>query len=56
MSKFYFNGEIVQNESSKFYAEDVCPSDIQKFIDGLAENEPIELQFSCLGGDVLGGL
>lgn len=25
-------------------------------MDGLAENEPIELQFSCLGGDVLGGL
>lgn len=25
-------------------------------MDGLTENEPIELQFSCLGGDVLGGL
>lgn len=34
----------------------MCPSDLQKFVDGLAENEPIELQFSCLGGDVLGGL
>lgn len=56
MSKFYFNGEIVQSEASKAFAEDICPSDVQRFVDGLAEGEPIELYFSCLGGDVLGGL
>ena len=34
----------------------MCPSDLQKFVDGLQDDEPIELYFSCLGGDVLGGL
>lgn len=56
MSKFYINGEIVQNESSKYSVDDVCPTDLKQFIDGLPEGEDIELQFSSLGGDVLGGL
>lgn len=55
MSKFYFNGEIVSKEFDKMNKEDVCVADFQQFIEGLQENEPIELYFSCLGGDVFAG-
>lgn len=55
MSKFYFNGEIVSKEFDKMNNEDVCVADFQKFLDGLQDDEPIELYFSSLGGDVLAG-
>lgn len=53
--KFQILGNIVDSINEKASPEDVCPQDIKDFIDGLGENEPIELVITSFGGSCTGG-
>lgn len=53
--KFQILGNIVDSEAEKTTPEDVCPADIKEFIDGLGDNEPIELVITSFGGSCTGG-
>lgn len=53
--KFQILGTIVDSEAEKTTPEDVCPADIKEFIDGLGDNEPIELVITSFGGSCTGG-
>lgn len=46
-------GTIVEK---KFYEEDVAAAEVKKFVDSLAENEPLEVYINSYGGHVSAGL
>lgn len=53
MAKFYLNGDIVDNGQS--WGNDVSPQMLKEFIDGLQDNEDIELEITSFGGSCTAG-
>lgn len=56
MKTFQIFGDILTNNLERRTADDVCPSDVQKFLNTLKENEPCQFDISSCGGSVLGCL
>lgn len=53
MAKFYLNGDIVDNGQA--WENDVSPQMLKEFIDGLQDNEDIELEITSFGGSCTAG-
>ena len=56
MAKFLIAGNIVDTEADRYTAEDVCPTQIDSFIRGLGDGEPLEIDITSYGGSVPAGL
>ena len=54
MAKFYLNGDIVDN-GDEWDCPCVSPNMLKEFIDGLAENEDIEIEITSFGGSCTAG-
>ena len=54
MAKFYLNGDIVDN-GDEWDCPCVSPNMLKEFIDGLAENEEIEIEITSFGGSCTAG-
>ena len=54
MAKFYLNGDIVDN-GDEWDCPCVSPNMLKGFIDGLAENEDIEIEITSFGGSCTAG-
>ena len=54
MAKFYLNGDIVDNGDECDYPC-VSPNMLKEFIDGLTENEDIEIEITSFGGSCTAG-
>lgn len=54
MAKFYLNGDIVDN-GDEWDCPCVSPNMLKDFIDGLAENEDIEIEITSFGGSCTAG-
>ena len=54
MAKFYLNGDIVDN-GDEWDCPCVSPNMLKEFIDGLAENEDIEIDITSFGGSCTAG-
>ena len=54
MAKFYLNGDIIDN-GDEWDCPCVSPNMLQEFIDGLAENEDIEIEITSFGGSCTAG-
>ena len=54
MAKFYLNGDIVDN-GDECDCPCVSPNMLKEFIDGLAENEDIEIEITSFGGSCTAG-
>lgn len=54
MAKFYLNGDIVDN-GDDWDCTCVSPNMLKEFIDGLAENEDIEIEITSFGGSCTAG-
>ena len=54
MAKFYLNGDIVDN-GDEWVCPCVSPNMLKEFIDGLAENEDIEIEITSFGGSCTAG-
>lgn len=56
VKQFRIFGDIICCESERLSGEDISPSDVKTFIDGLAPNEDAEFLISSCGGNVFGAL
>ena len=54
MAKFYLNGDIADN-GDEWDCPCVSPNMLKEFIDGLAENEDIEIEITSFGGSCTAG-
>lgn len=54
MAKFYLNGDIVDN-GDEWDCPCVSPNMLKEFIDGLTENEDIEIEITSFGGSCTAG-
>ena len=54
MAKFYLNGDIIDN-GDEWDCPCVSPNMLKEFIDGLAENEDIEIEITSFGGSCTAG-
>ena len=54
MAKFYLNGDIVDN-GDEWNCPCVSPNMLKEFIDGLTENEDIEIEITSFGGSCTAG-
>ena len=54
MAKFYVNGDIVDN-GDEWDCPCVSPNMLKEFIDGLTENEDIEIEITSFGGSCTAG-
>ena len=54
MAKFYLNGDIIDN-GDEWDCPCVSPNMLKEFIDGLAENEDIEIEVTSFGGSCTAG-
>ena len=54
MAKFYLNGDIIDN-GDDWDCACVSPNMLKEFIDGLAENEDIEIEITSFGGSCTAG-
>lgn len=54
MAKFYLNGDIIDN-GDDWDCPCVSPNMLKEFIDGLAENEDIEIEITSFGGSCTAG-
>ena len=54
MAKFYLNGDIIDN-GDEWDCPCVSPNILKEFIDGLAENEDIEIEITSFGGSCTAG-
>ena len=54
MAKFYLNGDIVDN-GDELDCPCVSPNMLKEFIDGLTENEDIEIEITSFGGSCTAG-
>lgn len=53
----YFYGDIVSESwMSEWYEDDMCPSDVKKFLDELENTKHINIHINSGGGSVFGGL
>lgn len=56
MAKFLIAGTIVDTDAERVTFEDVTPAQVQSFIKGLSDGEPIEIDITSYGGSVPAGL
>lgn len=56
MKTFFVNGEIVADEAAKFGVDDVAPTDVRAFLDGLDDGEDAVICINSLGGHVLAAM
>lgn len=54
MAKFYLNGDIIDN-GDEWDCPCVSPNMLKEFIDGLTENEDIEIEITSFGGSCTAG-
>lgn len=54
MAKFYLNGDIIDN-GDEWDCQCVSPNMLKEFIDGLAENEDIDIEITSFGGSCTAG-
>ena len=56
MAKFLIAGTIVDTDADRMTFEDVTPSQISSFIEGLGDGEDLDLEITSYGGSVPAGL